>query len=105
LQALLELAKRREVEATPLGEFNNSGRLRATYAGQTVLDLELEFLHEGTPLAPLQARWSPPATRLSSAAELAAALDEARLAREPGCVAQDLLDMLARPNMSSSEHI
>lgn len=105
LDALLELARRREVEATPLGEFTRDGRLRATWAGQVVLDLELEFLHEGTPRVPLRARWSPPARPDSPAAAVAAVLGEQRLRDRPGALEQDLLDMLARPNMSSNEHL
>ncbi|MCY1057956.1 AIR synthase-related protein [Nannocystis sp. SCPEA4] len=105
LDALLELARRREVEATPLGEFTSTGRLRATWAGKPVLDLELEFLHEGTPRVPLRARWSPPARPDSPAAAVAAVLGEARLTSAPGAIEHDLLDMLARPNMTSNEHL
>ncbi|MFZ6181500.1 phosphoribosylformylglycinamidine synthase subunit PurL [Nannocystis pusilla] len=105
LEALLELARRREVEATPLGEFTSSGRLRATWAGKPVVDLELEFLHEGTPRVPLRARWSPPVRPASAAEAVAAALGEQRLADAPGAIGQDLLDMLARPNMASNEHL
>ncbi|HEY8378556.1 MAG TPA: AIR synthase-related protein, partial [Nannocystis sp.] len=105
LPALLELARRREVEVTPLGEFNASGRFRATYGERVVVDLELEFLHEGTPRTPLVARWSPPARPASGPEQVAAVLGEGRLSAAPGCLGQDLLDMLARPNMASNEHL
>jgi phosphoribosylformylglycinamidine synthase II len=105
IDALLELARRREVEATPLGEFNTSGRLRATWNGRVVVDLELAFLHEGTPRVPLRARWSPPPRPESPPAAVEAALGEQRLRAAPGALGQDLLDMLARPNMASNEHL
>ncbi|MCA9002199.1 MAG: phosphoribosylformylglycinamidine synthase, partial [Planctomycetes bacterium] len=38
-----------DVEATPLGEFTDTGRLVLQYEGEVVADLDLEFLHNGTP--------------------------------------------------------
>lgn len=58
--ALLELARRREVEATVLGVFTNSGYLRVTHQGQTVGLLDMQFLHEGDPDLDLVASWESP---------------------------------------------
>jgi hypothetical protein len=58
-------ARRREVEASVLGEFTDSGRLVVTHGETMVCDLELAFLHDGLPRWPLRARWSPPARALS----------------------------------------
>ena len=55
LEAFLALAKQREVEATVLGEFTRSGRFEVTYGEASVVDLSLEFLHEGWPKAVLRA--------------------------------------------------
>lgn len=55
LDAFLSLAKLREVEATVLGEFTDDGRFRVTYGEASVVDLSLEFLHEGWPKAVLRA--------------------------------------------------
>lgn len=99
LEAFLALARRREVEATVLGVFTTTGRLVATWGERVVVDLELEFLHEGTPRVPLRARWSPPA-RAESPREAVREVVE-----ETGRLGQDLLDMLARPNLASDEHI
>ena len=60
LSALLELAQRREVEATALGTFTNSGALVVRYGDRVVAHLDLDFLHEGAPLMQLEARWQPP---------------------------------------------
>ncbi|MBK8482247.1 MAG: phosphoribosylformylglycinamidine synthase [Proteobacteria bacterium] len=60
VEALLELARRREVEATPIGRFTADGHLRVRYADRLVADLELAFLHEGCPQLQLRARWTPP---------------------------------------------
>ncbi|MBK6848119.1 MAG: hypothetical protein IPG96_11490 [Proteobacteria bacterium] len=61
VEALLALARRREVEATPIGHFTDDGHLRVRHGGRLVADLELDFLHGGCPELQLQARWTPPA--------------------------------------------
>ncbi|MGZ3809333.1 MAG: AIR synthase-related protein, partial [Bacteriovorax sp.] len=45
-EAFLELAKRRSVEASVIGEFTNNGQLSVRYNGEVVADLSLHFLHE-----------------------------------------------------------
>ncbi|MCU0723503.1 MAG: AIR synthase-related protein, partial [Planctomycetes bacterium] len=60
LEAFLELARRREVEATDLGRFTDSGFFHASWGGRTVARLDMEFLHEGVPTLRLRARWDPP---------------------------------------------
>ncbi|MDI6906296.1 MAG: AIR synthase-related protein, partial [Thermoanaerobacterales bacterium] len=47
------------VEATVLGRFTGDGRFRATYNGETVMDLSMDFLHCGLPQRVMQAK-SPP---------------------------------------------
>lgn len=58
--AFLELARRRDVEATVLGEFTDSGVLVVRYRGEVVGALHLEFLYRGCPRMELEARWRPP---------------------------------------------
>ncbi|MEE8434919.1 MAG: AIR synthase-related protein, partial [bacterium] len=60
LAALLTLSKRMEVESTDLGEFNDSGVLKAVYEGEVVALLEMDFLHHGLPAMKLEAKWRPP---------------------------------------------
>jgi phosphoribosylformylglycinamidine synthase len=58
--AFLDLAKRREVEATVLGEFTASGRLECFHLGKLIGALDMHFLHDGVPKMHLQAKWTPP---------------------------------------------
>ncbi len=44
-----ELMKRRGVEATVIGTFNNSGKCKVTFDKKVIMDVELEFLHNGLP--------------------------------------------------------
>ena len=60
LDAFLDLAKRREVEATVLGEYNSSGCLECYYDGKLIASLAMDFLHEGVPRMHLEAEWTPP---------------------------------------------
>jgi phosphoribosylformylglycinamidine synthase II len=53
----LDLAARRGVEVSVLGEFNSSGRFEIFYGAAKVADLSLEFLHNGCPTLQLQAHW------------------------------------------------
>ncbi|HKJ00254.1 MAG TPA: AIR synthase-related protein, partial [bacterium] len=61
VEALLALSREMDVESTVLGEFNDSGVLTATYGGEVVARLDMEFLHEGLPRMQLTARWQAPA--------------------------------------------
>ncbi|NUM53117.1 MAG: phosphoribosylformylglycinamidine synthase [Candidatus Hydrogenedentes bacterium] len=61
VDAFLDLARRREVEATVLGEFTGSGRLECRYEGKLIGALDMHFLHDGVPRMHLKARWEPPA--------------------------------------------
>ncbi len=89
IEPFLELAARRDVEATELGEFSDSGWLHVTYGDETVAYLDLEFLHEGAPDLDLVARWSPP--RFSEPDQ------------RPTDYLHSLLDLLGRPNLTSNE--
>ena len=53
------LFSNRGVEATVIGEFTNSGRCRVSYEGKTVMDMELEFLHNGLPVKRLLTKVRP----------------------------------------------
>ncbi|MEX1366560.1 MAG: AIR synthase-related protein, partial [Nannocystaceae bacterium] len=96
LEAFLELARRREVEATVLGEFTDDGRLDVRYDGVSVVDLPLTFLHDGWPRTPLRSRWSPPP---------AEATDPAAEQVLRGAAGQDerLLSLVSAPNLCSGE--
>ncbi len=56
VQTLLDLAARREVEATDIGVFNDSGRLDTYYDGALIGALTMAFLHDGNPKMCLPAK-------------------------------------------------
>lgn len=85
-----ELAARRGVEATVLGEFNDSGKFHIKYGDRTVGYLDMEFLHSGLPQMELVGRWKLPDWREP---EFSA----------PGNMNLALRGMLARLNVCSKE--
>lgn len=51
-----EFMQRRDVEATVIGEFTDSGKCVVEYKGSTVMDVGLDFLHDGLPKKVLESR-------------------------------------------------
>lgn len=47
------LMQRRGVEATIIGEFTTSGKCIVTHNGKTIVDIAMDFLHDGLPQRPL----------------------------------------------------
>ncbi len=92
LDRFLELSKMMGVESTDLGEFDDSGYFKATYEGQVVSCLSMEFLHEGVPQMVLDARWEPP--------QLAEPVIDM-----PRDLGKALLEVLGRLNICSKESI
>jgi len=91
IDAFLDLARRREVEANDLGEFTDSGYFHVTYGDETVAHLSMAYLHEGAPEMLLSARWEPPR------------FDEPPDASRPSDLSATLLAMVARLNLCSGE--
>ncbi len=60
LPAFMALAERRGVEASVVGEFNDSGFFQVVHQGKVVADLSLDFLHDGLPPMVLTAEWQGP---------------------------------------------
>ncbi len=91
LDAFMDLARRRGVEATAVGEFLDSGsvEIRAN-GGRTVGLLPLEFLHDGLP-------------RMKLRAALPAATRGAGPVPERSDWTPVLFDILAEPNVASKE--
>ena len=94
LPALQDLCRLFEVELTDIGAFNASGRLVVQYAGEVVLDLQNQFLHEGIPQRHLQAVIEPPRPGESAVGEW--------MQLEPN---QVLLQLLAHPDIRSKASI
>ena len=49
INAFIDLMKRRDVEATVIGEFTGTGKCVVEYHGEVVMDIGLDFLHDGQP--------------------------------------------------------
>jgi phosphoribosylformylglycinamidine synthase len=89
LEQLLALAKRREVEASVLGEFTDSGYFHVQYGTRTVAHIAMSFLHAAPDLN-LSARWQPK--------PYAEPNDPA-----PSDLSRVLTDLVARLNVCSNE--
>jgi phosphoribosylformylglycinamidine synthase len=81
-----------DVEAVVIGSFTDTGKLVVRDGGEVVCELDMGFLHDGTPRPTRRARWTAP--------EL----------KDPGCPATEdagaaLLALLAAPNIASKEWI
>jgi phosphoribosylformylglycinamidine synthase len=61
-ERLRALCAGEDVEATVLGAFEATGRLRLSYEGQQVADLSMRFLHDGRPRVVRQATWRGPSS-------------------------------------------
>ncbi len=87
------LARKHDVEVTVLGEFVDSGTFHVKYGGESVVYLDMEFLHEGVPQMELNAREEKrnifPVPKLG----------------EDKKYTRVLIKMLSRPNICSREYI
>jgi phosphoribosylformylglycinamidine synthase len=88
--AFLDLARRRDVEATVVGEFTDTGAVEVFAGGALVGLLDLRFLHEGLPVMNLRAEWRAPA---AGAVPVPPSPD----------LRADMIGMLADMNISSRE--
>ncbi len=60
VQPLLDLCEAENTEASVIGEFTDTKKLELFYDGQQVCDLEMDFLHNGTPQVERDAIWEQP---------------------------------------------
>lgn len=87
-----EIMDKYRVEATVIGRFNDSNRCVVRYEGATVMDLDMEFLHNGTPLPQLKTNYQK--TELS----------EPEIPRA-GSLSQEILQMMGRMNIASFANV
>lgn len=92
LEQFVALMAARGVEATAIGTFTNSGRAVIKWRNEVLMDMSMEFLHDGNPPKTLSVK------------EIRFNLSEPKSA-EPTDHAATLIDMLARPNICSKEFI
>ncbi|MBN1687210.1 MAG: hypothetical protein JW852_11175 [Spirochaetales bacterium] len=95
IDAFMDLAAKRNVEATVVGEFTDSGFVEVFYKGETCARISIDFLHSGLPRMQLHAEWKPPVRpepALPDYGDAAAA-----------ALTDDLFALLADPNIASKE--
>ncbi|MBI5229248.1 phosphoribosylformylglycinamidine synthase subunit PurL [Candidatus Micrarchaeota archaeon] len=92
INEFMELAKGRDVEATVLGEFTDSGWFHILYEGKTVAYVDMDFLHNGSPQMKLNAKWEQK-------------IHEEPDFEEPRELTDELKKMLGRLNICSKEYV
>lgn len=100
IDAFMELARLRSVEASVIGEFTNSGFLNVQYNNEVVADLSMHFLHESLAPMKLKATFDP--------AEVSPhwiKKDLPKLKISECNFAEVLLTLLRSPNIRSHEHL
>lgn len=65
--ALKSMFDEEDVEAVAIGEFTNDKKLTVIYQGDVVVDLEMDFLHDGLPKMQLEATWDEEQHRIQFA--------------------------------------
>lgn len=121
LAALLDICAIEEVEASIIGTFTDDSRLVVTYAGETVADIGMDFLHDGIPERTLDAikvkrpdetkhtmvSTNPDAPRMHVGIQFLTSPygydDQGTLF--PAHYAQALLSLLSHPNIASKENV
>jgi phosphoribosylformylglycinamidine synthase len=98
-ERLEALAREWDVPYDRLGELNDSGRFVVEYEGASLVDLRLEFLHNGCPLMELETRW----TRDEETRFLARELEEKNIATPR--VSDDFARMLGSIHLCSRENL
>ncbi len=99
---LQKLCAGEDVEATALGRFEATGRLRLSYQERQVGDLDLHFLHHGRPAVVRQASWRAGSVSDRSFPPVAYAPGSPTC---PENFNDSLLKILASPNVCSKEWI
>ena len=95
LDELMAICEAESVEATVLGTFTDTHRLRVFYRGEVVADLDMDFLHNGLPRHTKRAVWDPPH---HPEPQIGSGVDSAQLT-------EDLCRILASPNVASKEWV
>ncbi|MBI5753654.1 phosphoribosylformylglycinamidine synthase [Candidatus Peregrinibacteria bacterium] len=94
-----ELMAKRDVESTVIGEFTDDGRCVVKFNDEKIMDLAMDFLHEGLPRKSLKTTYTRiedlPNHKRNPEPDFP----------EPADLTQTLLNVLARPNICSYEFI
>ncbi len=92
IEKFKKIMNKHGVEMTIIGEFTDSGRCQVKYNGEMIMDLEMNFLHDGVPEKILKTTYTkkehPEPTW-----------------NEPNDLNSTILEMISRPNLCSYEFI
>lgn len=109
LEEFLRIAKDLDVEATPLGEFTDTGYLHVLYQETPVAYIPMEFLHGGLPQMQLNAVWEGPYKTTQGKSDLLHGGQVTSLDKEVTTQGIDqsklLSSMLGRLNICSKEYL
>ena len=92
IDEFLDLARKMDVEATVLGRYTDTGWFHIRYGEETVVYVDMDFLHDGLPQMTLRASWTPPR-------------HEEPAIPEPANLGEALKTMLSRLNICSKESV
>lgn len=92
IDAFLALAVKMDCEATVVGRYTDSGWFHIRYGEETIVYVDMEFLHDGLPRLELKAKWVPPVYEEPAFAE-------------PEDLGDALKKMLGRLNICSKESV
>jgi phosphoribosylformylglycinamidine synthase len=95
LAEFMQLSKKHAVESTVIGRYTDSGKLHIRYEGKTCAHVDLDLLKSGFPQWEFEAEWTSPEQRGLAEPVISAPDDFQTL----------LLDLLARPNICSTEWV
>jgi phosphoribosylformylglycinamidine synthase len=105
LEAMMELCEAELVEATVLGEFTDSQKLRVSYGGNLAAELDMYFLHEGLPTPTKKAVWEIPCFPEPPDAMVLNEENGGSCAGKTPDFTQDLCAILRSPNVASKEWV
>ena len=92
IDEFLALAAKMDCEATVVGRYTDSGWFHVRYGEETIVYVDMEFLHDGLPRMELNAKWVPPVYEDPAFAE-------------PEDLGVALKKMLGRLNICSKESV
>ncbi|MDD3861781.1 MAG: AIR synthase-related protein [Candidatus Gracilibacteria bacterium] len=92
VEEFMKLMEKRGVEATVVGTFNDSGRCVVKLNGEKIMDLDMNFLHDGLPKKSLKTSY----TKVQNPEPTFS---------QPQNMTETLLKMMSRPNISSFDFI
>jgi phosphoribosylformylglycinamidine synthase subunit PurSL len=92
VEQFTQLMEKRGVEVTDVGEFNDNGRCIVHFNKEKIMDLDMNFLHDGLPRKSLKTIYTKTKYKEPDTPP-------------PKDLNQTLLDMMSRPNISSFDFI